>query len=95
MKLAQLRIRLAILLTHRKYRDRKFKIKTVTKLANLTGRSWWLTLYIGTLIHQKYKANKYYQICKKERLMIRGTYIDMIDRGPDNSEPSKQVQKEQ
>ena len=55
-------------------------------MTNLTGRRCWLTLDIRTLIQQKYKAKKDYQICKKTYLKVRATHlekisIDMADKG--------------
>ena len=55
VKLYQIRIILSTILTHRNYVHRRVKLKTVTKLDNITGRPWWITLYIGTLIHQNSK----------------------------------------
>ena len=54
----QLRIRLSTILIHRKDRDRIVKLKTVTKMGNLTGRRWWIKLDLGTLIHKNPKAKR-------------------------------------
>ena len=75
VKLCELRIILGTLLIQSKDRERLFKLKKVTKLKNLTGRNWWLTLDLGTLIHQKFKAKKGYQKCTKDCLKIRNTHM--------------------
>ena len=76
VKLYQLCIRLATLLIQRKDIDIIFKLKTVTKLENLTGRRWWMTLDLGSLIHQKSKVKKYHKKRKKECLTLRSTYLE-------------------
>ena len=59
-KLDQLRIRLATLFIQMKDRVITVKLKTLTNMENLTDRRRWLTLDLGTLIHQKSKAKKDY-----------------------------------
>ena len=76
MVLDQLRIRLTTLVIHSKYRYRRVKLKTVTIMVNLICRRWWITLYLGTLIHQKSKAKNYYQICNKSYLALRATKLE-------------------
>ena len=78
VKLDQLRIRLATLIIHSKYRGRRLKLKTVINMDNLTGRRGWLTIDIGTLINKKFRAKKDYQICKKERLTLMKNYCHKI-----------------
>ena len=80
VKLAHLQIRLATLLTQSKNKDRRVKLKTVTKLENLTGTRWCMTLDLGSLIHQKFKAKKDYQKRLKECLMIRATHTEERSR---------------
>ena len=50
VKLSYLRVRLSNLLIQRKSGKSKFKWKTVTRLANITGRAWWFTLNITSII---------------------------------------------
>ena len=58
VKLSYLRVRLSNLLIQRKSGKSKFKWKTVTRLANITGRAWWFTLNIISLIRQKIMSKK-------------------------------------
>ena len=44
---------MATQIIQRKDKEGKIKLKTVTKLENLTGRKWWLPLDMVTFIHQK------------------------------------------
>ena len=52
-KTAQLRLRLTSILRKRKDKDYNIKIKTITKLADVTGRRWWIPLDIDYILHQK------------------------------------------
>ena len=86
MKMDQLRIRLTTLLIKIKHRYKRVKLKKITNLDHLIERRWWLTLDLGTLIHQKFKGKKYYQKCRKECITLRATpleerEIDMADIG--------------
>ena len=53
VKLSELKIRLENILIQRKEGNIKVKWKTVTKLANITWRTWWFTLNLTRLIRQK------------------------------------------
>ena len=69
-------LRLVILLIHRKEKEIKFREKTFTKLAKLTGRRWWLTIYLTYLIYLKPKARIYYFSFKKKIATSRVTYLE-------------------
>ena len=55
VKLAQLRVRLCDMLIKINGTDTKIKLKTVSNLAKITGRRWWLHLEHTTLLHTKKK----------------------------------------
>ena len=76
VKLAQLCIRLATLLVQSKDKERKINLKTITKLADITGRRWWIPLDITTLLHQKYKSMKEYRLCKRICITLKATYLE-------------------
>ena len=53
VKLPQLFLRLYNILIKRKEENPKIKLKTVCKLAKITGRHLWLSLDVTALVHQK------------------------------------------
>ena len=55
-------------------------MKTVTKLADITGRRWWPPLDITTILHQKSKVMKGYRLCKRNCTTLRDTYPEESDR---------------
>ena len=52
LKLAQLCLSLSNILIKIKEEESKIKIKTVCKLAKITGRHWWIPLDMAYLIHK-------------------------------------------
>lgn len=76
VKTSQLRLRLATLLIERLKVGSKVKLKTVTKLAEHTGRRWWLPLKELALRLQLTKARKEYYDLKKRSSTLRVTYLE-------------------
>ena len=76
VKISQLCLHLTNILIKRKERKRNIKMKTVLKLAIITGINWWLTIYESELIHQKKKVRKEYYKLKEKSANTRQTYIE-------------------
>ena len=76
VNLAQLRLRLSNILINRKEEDPKIKLKTVCKLANITGRNWWLSLDTTKLIKKRSKKKREYCKLKRASGTIRETYLE-------------------
>lgn len=76
IKLAQLRLRLAILLINRLEDESKVKLKTVTKLAARVGRRWWLPLGSTELLRQKCMARRDYFKLKRNHVQLWSTYME-------------------
>ena len=53
VKLAQLLLCLYNIIINRKKEESNIKLKTLCKLANITGRHWWITLDVTSLINRK------------------------------------------
>ena len=83
VKLAQLCLRLPIILINIKEENTKIKLKTVYKLSRIKGRLWWLTLYESAHIHQKTKIKKEYYKVKENSAKIRATYLEERDKEAD------------
>ena len=65
-EMAQLRLCLLHQLIKIRDSNNIIKIKTVTKITDLTGRKWWLTLYTNSLTLQKAtEKHRYYQLKKQ------------------------------
>ena len=58
------------------YMERKAKQKNVTKLANFTGRIWWLSLDLTVLINHKSKTRKEYFSFKRIISTLRTIYLE-------------------
>ena len=76
IKNAQLRLRFVSLLLESRKPGSKIKQKTTDKLAQITGRRWWITLEKNALIVQRRKARREYLQLKKNSAYLRVTYIE-------------------
>ena len=73
VKTAELCLRLASIFIKIKDKESKIKLKNITKLADISGRIWWLPLDVDSLLQLK-NAMREYHICKKNYSKIRDTY---------------------
>ena len=86
IKMAQLRLCLENQSTKRKEPKRKIGLETVTKLANITGRRWWLSLESISSARQKSTDKQEYYQLKENSVSVRSTYPEeisqqMVDQG--------------
>ena len=74
--MSQLRLRLENQLIKRRDSNNRIKLKTVTKLADLTGRKWWPPLDTNSLkLHKATAKQEYYQLKNKISSII-STYLE-------------------
>ena len=76
VKISQLHLRLVTLLIQIIDKERKIKLKTFTKISDITERKWWLSLDINTLLHQNLKAMREFHLWKKNCITLRSTYLE-------------------
>ena len=72
----QLLLRLANQLIKRRDSNNRIKLKMITKLADLNGSKWWLTLDTKTLTLQKATAKQEYYQQNKKISSIRSTFLE-------------------
>ena len=75
VKLSQLRLSLSNLLIQRKEGNIRVRWKTVTRLANITGRTWWFTLNLTSLIRKELMSNKEYLTNKRKSGLLRSAFL--------------------
>ena len=76
IRMAQLLLLLANQLIKIRDSSNIIRIKTLTKLADLTGRKWWLPIDTNLLILQKATTKQEYYQLKKKLFSIILTYLE-------------------
>ena len=76
VKLSQLTLCLANIIIQRIEGNGKVKWKTVTRLANITGGTWWFTLNLTSLIRQTVMSKKEYLANKQNSDLLMSIFIE-------------------
>ena len=81
VNISQLRRIISNPLIKRKEENPKIKMNKFCKLANITNRHWWISLYVTSLTHKKKtKSKREYYKMKRARKTIRVTYLEEIEK---------------
>ena len=80
IKLSQLRLCIAKLIIQRKEVNSKVMWETVTRLANITGRTCWFTLNLTSLIQLKVISKKEYLAKKRNSGLLMSSFLE--ERAP-------------